>query len=367
LDEKHERELDYLLRERGITREEYTPEVHRILGGIKLTGANTVKPARTDWLWPGYIPFGKITVLDGNPGQGKSTLTLALAAAVSNGEALPGLSHTRRDPMDVILLSAEDGLDDTILPRLSAHGADTGRVHALEAVVQPGEPDRPWSLPADIEALRYAIGATGARLVIIDPLMAFLGGSVDSHRDQDVRLALHPLSQLASSTGASILIVRHLNKSGQGLAMLRGGGSVGIIGAARAGMVVGVDPHDPTGEQKVLAVSKMNLGKPGESQAFHLETDSEYGCGRVVWDGPSMHTAETVLAQVDSEDAAEIGRASDLLKSLLSKGPIPIPEVLKAARSAGIQDRHLAKARRMLRVDDLHVGALVYWSIPVVE
>lgn len=340
---------------RAITRELRT--------GARLTQASDVRPARTRWFWPGRIPFGKLTVLDGNPGQGKSTLTMALAAAASTGSPLPG-HGVLVDPTSVLVLSAEDGVADTIVPRLLAHGADLEKVHALEAVAGNGydQPDRPWVLPDDMEILRSVVDEVDAKLVIIDPLMAFLSGNRDAHKDQDVRRALHPLSLLAHDTGAAVMIVRHLNKGAGGLAITRGGGSIGIIGAARAGLIVGVDPNDETTRTRVLAVSKLNLGKPGESLAFHLEPAPEFGCARIAWDGVSAHTAETVLAAVNPEDVLEVGRATEFLKMMLRDGPVPVTRILQKSKQAGITDKFLARARRTMGVQDVMKGDTVNWA-----
>lgn len=336
---------------------------HRAIGGVQLRRMAGVTPQRVEWLWPGRIPFGKLTIIDGHPGQGKSTLTMALIAACSTGETFPGRGPAV--PFSSILLSAEDGVEDTIAPRLMAHGADMERVAVLESVLtdDPDYPERPWRLPDDLDRLRYAVGALDARLVVIDPLMAFLAGKIDSHRDQDVRRALHPLSILAEDTGAAVVIVRHLTKSGAGPAVTRGGGSVGISGAARSVLVVATDPQDPAGERRIVASAKSNLGAPPSALAFYMDPDPDYGCAHLSWVGESHHTAETVLAHLDAEDVSEVGRAAEWLKSALGEAPIPVGELLPKARQAGIQDKHLAKARRLLGLAEILEGPTVYWQL----
>src|ERR687890_334782 len=201
-----------------------------------------VEPEQVEWLWPGRLPLGKLSVLDGDPGLGKSVLTLDVAARVSAGLELP--DGQRCEPAGVVLLSAEDGLADTVRPRLDAAGADTQRVVALSSVPD-GKTERSLSIPEDLPALERAIRRVEASLVVVDPVMAFLSGNTNSHKDQDVRRALAPLAKLAERTGAAILIVRHLNKASGGETTHRGGGSIGIIGAARSGLVVAEDPEDP--------------------------------------------------------------------------------------------------------------------------
>lgn len=335
---------------------------HRALGGVTLIPMGTVEPRMVEWLWPGRIPRGKLTIIDGHPGQGKSTLTMAIAACVSTGRPLP--DSEKAEPANVLILSAEDGLDDTILPRLQAHRADVDRIVALDSVTQGnGDPDRHWTLPDDMEQLEYALRATQAKLVVIDPLMAFLSGATDSHRDQDIRRALHPLSRLAQQMDVAVVIVRHLTKGGDGLAMLRGQGSIGITGAARSVLLVGIDPNDETAHTRVLAVSKMNVGVPGASLAFHLDTDPELRASRVVWDGISYHTSETLLLQINPEELQEVARACDILKFTLGSRAMPVPDVLKATRLAGVEHKYLAKARRLLGVRDLP-GEPLFWELP---
>jgi RecA-family ATPase len=207
--------------------------------GLAVVTMANVLPERVNWLWPGRIPYGKLTVLDGDPGQGKSTVTTDLAARVSTGSPLPTGERPRRGA--VLLLSAEDGAADTLRPRLEAAGADLTRVHLLDHVAT-GDGPRPPELPTDLPAIREVIKRERIALVVVDPLMAFLAETVNTRIDHAVRRALHPLKELAEHTGAGVLVVRHLNKSGEGSALYRGGGSIGIIGAARSGMMVGTDP-----------------------------------------------------------------------------------------------------------------------------
>lgn len=338
-------------------------EVQR--GPLLVTRAESVTPSETEWFWPGRIPFGKISIIDGNPGQGKSTMTLDLVARASRGGPMPDYDPgVDGQSLVSILLSAEDGMEDTIVPRLIVAGADLSKVLAIDAVKAGDGPERSWQLPGDLDYLRDLIVETGARIVVIDPLMAYLEAGVSSNNDQHVRRALHPLKMLADETGVAMIIVRHLRKNNEGIAMLQGGGSVGIIGAARAGLVVGGDPNDPESKQRVVAVSKMNLGEPAGALAFHLE-NSLNGAGRIVWDGPSPHTAETLLQPAPVADLEEVGRCSDWLKKFLDS-PQPVPEILQRARQMGWSDKILSRARRILGVVDLYkADGRVDWSLPM--
>jgi hypothetical protein len=308
---------------------------------------------RVDWLWPGRIPLAKLTVLDGDPGLGKSTLTLDLAARLSTGGTMPD-GHRLPEAAGVVLLTAEDGLADTVKPRLDAASADCARIVALTDVRDGTEPV-PVSLPAHLPALRVAVEQVAARLVIVDPLMAFLGSTVDSWRDQDIRRALRPLVTMAEETGAAVLVIRHLTKRPGGQAIYRGGGSIGIVGAARSGLVVARDPADDG--SVVLAASKSNLCAPPPSLRYQLVSEGPHGVARVEWLGASQHTADQLMAgPADPDERSAIDTAVAFLQDALDDGPKPVREVIRDARAEGIAPRTLDRARAQLGVRSVPSG-----------
>jgi hypothetical protein len=322
------------------------------------------------WLWPGRIPLGKVSVLDGDPGTGKSTLTLTVAAKVTTGSPFP--DGTRPEVGDVVLLNAEDDIGDTIRPRLEAAGADLARCWVLPDVHPPPDdkgkprPPRPPELPADLEQLEKLVQSRSAALVVIDPLMAFLSGQVDSHRDQDVRRVLASLAYMAARTGAAVVIVRHMNK-GQGSALYRGSGSIGIVGAARAGLLVAPDPDDEN--RRILAMTKSNLAKMPDALAYRLVDDERYSCARVVWDGVSARTAnDLVRPRVDEDEAPALAEAVRVLKEILADGPLAAGNVKTQAATAGVKDRTLDRARKVLGVTTRRrgfgQGGHYEWSMP---
>ena len=308
---------------------------------------STVQPTRVDWLWPGRIPLGKLTILDGDPGLGKSVLSLDLAARVSTGAAMPDGSPGRQG--GVVLLSAEDALDDTIRPRLDAAGADVSRVLALDGIPVPdGQGKRPPALPLDAIHIRDAVRRMGALLVVVDPLTAYLGPEVNSHRDTDCRRALFPLAAVAEQTGAAVVVIRHLNKAMGSNPLYRGGGSIGIIGAARSGLLVGKDPDNP--DRRVLASTKCNLAKLPPSLAYDLST-ADNGALRIGWMGESPHTAESLLAAPrDDEERDAVKDATEVLRSILADGPVESEQAKREARKAGIAERTLHRAKTILGV-----------------
>ena len=184
-----------------------------------------------------------------------------------------------REPAGVVILSAEDDLRDTIRPRLDAAGADVDRVLALEVVPDVEGGERLPTLPIDAHYILTAVRLMGACLVVVDPLSAYLGVTINSHRDQDCRRALWPLAKLAEETGAAVVVVRHLNKGNASNPLYRGGGSIGIIGAARLGLLVARDPDN--GDRRVLASTKCNLAKLPASLGFALDTAGNRACASV--------------------------------------------------------------------------------------
>lgn len=314
-----------------------------------LTRLSDVAPQKVHWLWPSRIPLGKVTILDGDPGLGKSLISADLTARVTTACAMPDDSLSDvSEPAGVVILSAEDDLSDTIRPRLDAAGADVSRVIHLTGITE-GDGQRLPDL-ADLEAIRTAIQAVSAKLVIIDPLMAYLPGQTDSHRDQDVRRNLAPLAALAAETGVAVLVVRHLNKSGGKNPLYRGGGSIGIIGAARSGLLVAADPEDETGERRVLVSTKSNLAKASVALAYHVSITVE-NVAYIEWEGQSEHTATSLLAQpLEDEDRSALEEAKDFLRDVLNGGASPAKDVQKQADQAGISYATLRRAKTALKI-----------------
>ncbi|HST04132.1 MAG TPA: AAA family ATPase [Chloroflexia bacterium] len=326
-----------------------------------------VVPEQVRWLWPGRIPLGKLTILDGDPGLGKSVMTTDLAARVSNGWAMPdGTLGDLQEPAGVILLSLEDGLADTIRPRLDAAGADVRRIAAREKVVELcADGTRTMRIPdlSDIYQIECDIARHSAKLAVIDPVMAYLPADTKSYTDHDVRRVLTPLAEMAERTGCAVLVLRHLNKATGGNPLYRGGGSIGFIGAARAGLLVGKDPDDSTGERRVLVVNKSNLGRDPGALAFHIEA-GDNGHAIIVWDGPTGHTATSLLTASSPEDQSVLAEGIAFLEDLLHDGPCRASEVKKHAKDAGISDRTLNAGKQKLGIKPQKRGAITdgYWE-----
>jgi hypothetical protein len=316
-------------------------------------------------LWRDRIPLGKLTVLDGDPGLGKSTLLLDLAARVTTGSPMPDGAPTDRGL--VILATGEDGIADTVRPRFDAAGGDAERLNVLEAV-RDERGVRPLSLPEDVDALRAALlPLKRARLIIVDPFVAFLANYVNTRIDHDVRRTLTPLASLAAELDAAIVLLRHLNKATGPSALYRGGGSIGIIGAARAGLLAARDPDDET--RRVLAVTKSNLGPAAASLAFTVEGAAN-GAGCVRWLGESAHRANDLVH--DDGDSDERATAQDLrafIREMVETTPRTQREATAAIRAAGftVTDRTVQRARKAAGVavkrHGFGPGSTVIWAL----
>ena len=321
---------------------------------LVLTRVSDVKPERVRWLWSGWIPFGKVTVLDGDPGVGKSTVTLDLATRITTGACLPDGSLGSEG--NVLLVTAEDGIGDTVRPRLDAAGANCARVTVFEGVLDAeGGPPMPISIPSSVGWLDDAVRQTRAVLVIIDPLMAFLDPGLDSYKDHHVRRAMAPLARIADRSGAAVIIVRHLIKARGSKAIHSGGGSIGIIGAARSGLLVAPDPNDP--ERRVLAPTKSNLGAFPPAFAYRLISDEVSGCARVHWEGPTSYRADELLCTQNDADAdGALGEAVTFLEAVLAEGPMPVGQIYSEAKEAGITKATIRRAKQKLGVESNHLG-----------
>jgi putative DNA primase/helicase len=324
------------------------PQQHgHAASALTLTPADQITPRRTDWFWPGRIPYRKVTLIEGDPGVGKGNITIDLAARASKGEAMPdGTRGNIAGPITVILVStAEDDAEDTIVPRLIEAGADLSRVH----VAQEDATDDLYSL-ADIPALERKIVATGALLVVVDPVTAYLPDDVETNDDKGIRKhVLRPLRGVAARTGAAIVPVRHLNKSGGKAAIYRGAGTIGFAGAARSVLLAARDQTDT--ERHVLAVTKSNAAAIAPAMAYALVRGETWDVSRVVWKGTTEDTSDALLTPPpDPEELSALEVAMDFLKAALADGRVKTADIAREARAQSISDRTLTRARARLGV-----------------
>ncbi len=334
-------------------------EEEHIDGMPVIVWLDEVQPERVNWLWPGKIARGKLTVLAGDPGLGKSFVTLDIAARLTSGLAWPDAPGTPIEPGGVVLLGAEDGIADTIRPRLDAAGADVSRIVAIEAVhsvnANGNKAGRAFDLTSDIRALETAIRAIdNCKLVIIDPISAYLG-ETDSHKNGEIRGLLAPLATLADKHGVAILAVTHLNKNTGGAAIYRTMGSLAFTAAARAAWIVTKDNDDP--DRRLLLPIKNNISADTGGLAYRLEP-GEGGLPIIAWEPDTVNlSADSVLGQHTSNSInGALEEAKQWLLDVLSDGPVPARDVKESAQRDGVASRTLSRAKQVLGVSSTREG-----------
>ncbi len=299
-----------------------------------------------DWLWPGRIPLGKLTLLAGDPGLGKSFVTLDLAARVSAGTPWPDLPLLKQEPAGVLLFNAEDDLADTIAPRLDKAGANDANIVAVEGVSMMGQRRHFW-LDQDLPRLAEVIEQnSGTRLVVIDPISAYTG-KVDSHKNSDVRGMLAPLAELAGRNHLSVVAVTHLSKSGGSKAVYRAMGSLAFAAAARAVWAIVKDQNDPL--RRLLLPAKLNLAQDPDGMAYRIVD------GRVAWETEPvrMHADDAFIAEMRAENGAgsrgaERREAAIWLREVLAGGAKPASKVIELGEQRGFNERTLQRALKTL-------------------
>jgi KaiC/GvpD/RAD55 family RecA-like ATPase len=334
------------------------------------------KPIR--WLWPGRIARGKVSMIAGHPGLGKSQITASIAATVTKGGRWP-VDMASCECGNALFLSAEDDPADTIRPRLEAAGADLERISVLQAVrdgfnAEGNELQRAFNLNEDIRKLEELLKKIGnVALVIIDPVSAYLGGA-DSHKMAEVRALLAPLSDMAARTGAAVVAVSHLNKgggSGAGDALLRITGSLGFVAAARAAYIVAKDPESDA--RRMFLPGKNNIGPDIGGLAFRIESCT-IGTGietsRIAWEPEAItgiSADELLRAPADPEERSALDDAKVWLRSVLADGPLPANQIFGEASEAGHAEKTVRRAQRAIGIDpkkDGNTGPWL-WALPV--
>jgi hypothetical protein len=328
-------------------------------------------PRPVEWLWPGHLALGKLAILDGDPGLGKSLLTLDLCARLSTGEPWPD-GAASPGPWPSLVLQAEDGAHDTLRPRLQALGADLARVFSPDG-------DAPVAarlgLPSGAAALDGTIARTRARLVVLDPLTSYLDPGVCTNYEPSVRHALEPLARIAEARRCAFLFVRHLNKSGGSRALYRGSGNIGVIAACRSAWLVAAEPDAPGAAsapgqpaRRVFANVKNNLAPPRPSLAYQIRA-ADGGAPVVTWLGGSPWTGDDLLAARPRQTPADAREeAKEFLAAALAEGPLCSTDLWARIAEHGPSKRTLYRARELLKVRIVRRfrdrRPLVYWLLP---
>ncbi len=332
----------------------------------ELVRMSDVEPEDVQWLWEPYIPAGKITLMEGDPGDGKTWVAIQIAACVSAGYPLPdpatGRSEIKMEPGSVIYMTAEDGLADTIRPRLDAAGADSTRVYMLT-----GSRDEEGRLQgvtlSDIRIIEQAIQELKPCLMVADPIQAYLGSKVDMHRANETRPLLSELAKVAEKHGVAVICIRHLSKAKTSRQVYRGIGSIDFAAAARSVLLVGKDPETPV--DRAIVQVKSSLAQMGPAMGFKIE-HSQFS-----WTGLSNLTAGRLMGdEPDDKERTAVDSASDFLTEMLAGGPVTSESLFAEAKKQGISKASLRRAKKSLgitsyKTQGLGSDAPWCWAMPV--
>lgn len=323
---------------------------------LKLINMEQVEVEKIDWLLYPFIPFGKVTIVQGDPGEGKTTMVLQIIAKLTKGEAVlpsgsdePALEEKTMDlePVNVIYQTAEDGLGDTIKPRLLSAGADCSRVMVID--------DNDQALTMMDARLEEAIIKTKARLVVLDPIQGFLGAAVDMHRANEIRPLMKRVAVLAEKYHCAIILIGHMNKNSNGKSSYRGLGSIDFQAAARSVLIVGRIKDEP--EIRVVCHVKSSLAPEGKSIAFRLDKDTGFE-----WIGEYDISADDLLS--GDNRGQKIHEAKEFLKEILVSGSVAQTKVAEKAESRGIKKKTLWNAKKELEIESVKIGNQWFWMLP---
>ena len=316
---------------------------------VEIIRMSEVDTQTVEWLWEPYIPFGKVTIVQGNPGEGKTTFALRLAAACTNRKPFPHMAA--HEPFNVIYQTAEDGLGDTIKPRLMEAEADLDRVLVIDESKQ--------GLSLSDERIERAIRQTGARLIILDPIQAYVGEKTDMNKANEIRPMFRRLAEIAERTGCAVILIGHLNKAAGGQSAYRGLGSIDFRAAARSVLLIGRVKREPN--VRVIVHDKSSLAPEGKPIAFCLDPETGFS-----WIGEYDITADELLSGAGGNTATKTEQAERLILDLLADGKeLASEDIEKAATEAGISARTVRAAKRNLdgRITSKRIGAAWYHAL----
>ena len=356
---------------------EKPPGIERLINGcgsdsgeIGLAQTREVQMAKVDWLWSNHLARGKLTLLSGPSELGKSQITIDLAARLSKGTEWPD-----GDPAPLggtIILSSEDGIADTVVPRLVAAGADLSRVYCVTSVKINGV-SRTFSLQTDLQRLGEKIREIGGVLmVVIDPVTSYMGSKIDSHRTTDVRAVLEPLSKFAEEYRVAVLLISHPQKAAATKVLNAVTGSAAFVHAPRMTFICIPEPENKT--RTLFLAGKNNIGRKAEGLGYSIEgcfvgPDESISTSRVVWDDlPVRITADEALEKdAEKKKGNATSEAKDFLRERLDIGPREVKDIEDEAEAHGISKRSLERARKKLDVKAKKDGEQGKWRLHLVK
>lgn len=318
---------------------------------LKLIHMEDVVSKEVEWLWYPYIPYGKITIIEGDPGEGKTTLVLKLAAALSRGLPLPCDDDKEYEPIHIIYQTAEDGIEDTIKPRLEKAGADCSMIRVID------ETDKELSMTDD--RLEQAIIETKARLIILDPIQAYIGATVDMHRANEIRPVLKHLGIIAEKHNCAIILIGHMNKASGSKSTYRGLGSIDIQATARSVLLVARLRDKPN--IRIMAHDKSSLALAGDAIGFEMTEDNGMVCI-----GPYDITIDELLSGNEGRGKKKLDIAENFIKEYFgSNKVIPSNEIMMEAAKRSIKRNTLLSAKKKLGITSDKEKAedgTIYWT-----
>ncbi len=313
---------------------------------LKIINMEDVEVKEVDWLWYPYIPFGKITIIQGDPGEGKTTAILQISALLTKGETLP-CDDTEREPINIIYQTAEDGLSDTVKPRLLSADADCSRIKVIDETNK--------SLSMLDERIEKAIITTGARLIILDPVQAYIGADINMNSANETRYVMSRLGNLAEKYNCAVVLIGHMNKGSGMKSTYRGLGSIDFQAVARSVLVVGRIKNEP--QTRVIAQSKSSLAPEGDSISFQLNKDTGFR-----WIGKCDISVDDLLCGIQKDNKSQV--AESLLLDILDSGKKPQSEILEQTKQAGISKRLVDEVKKNLKIKSIKQGDKWYWELP---
>ena len=318
---------------------------------LKLIHMEDVVSKEVEWLWYPYIPYGKITIIEGDPGEGKTTLVLKLAAALSRGLPLPCDDDKEYEPIHIIYQTAEDGIEDTIKPRLEKAGADCSMIRVID------ETDKELSMTDD--RLEQAIIETKARLIILDPIQAYIGATVDMHRANEIRPVLKHLGIIAEKHNCAIILIGHMNKASGSKSTYRGLGSIDIQATARSVLLVARLRDKPN--IRIMAHDKSSLAPAGDAIGFEMTEDNGMVCI-----GPYDITIDELLSGNEGRGKKKLDIAENFIKEYFGTNKvIPSNEIMIEAVKRNIKRNTLLSAKKKLGITsdkEKAENGTIYWT-----
>lgn len=318
---------------------------------LKLIHMEDVVSKEVEWLWYPYIPYGKITIIEGDPGEGKTTLVLKLAAALSRGLPLPCDDDKEYEPIHIIYQTAEDGIEDTIKPRLEKAGADCSMIRVID------ETDKELSMTDD--RLEQAIIETGSRLIILDPIQAYIGATVDMHRANEIRPVLKHLGIIGEKHNCAIILIGHMNKASGSKSTYRGLGSIDIQATARSVLLVARLRDKPN--IRIMAHDKSSLAPAGDAIGFEMTEDNGMVCI-----GPYDITIDELLSGNEGRGKKKLDIAENFIKEYFGTNKvIPSNEIMMEATKRSIKRNTLLSAKKKLGITSDKEKAddgTIYWT-----